>query len=155
MNPMILFFLRRLVFCLLLGSLGGLLLCRLIDVYFFRDGNHLEQTAAGLWILRFLAIVFAGTAMILVPLQVILSRSEVKEVRKLWAEGRINPEELPFLQKHLFYSNYADVPKWVYLPFTIVLAVLVGFFALGVMVWGIIGLLWVIFHFFHLLSRIL
>jgi hypothetical protein len=126
---------------LLAGSVGGLLLCRLIDALFFHNGNHLDQTIIGLWILRFLAIVFGGTALILVPLRIILNRSQIKDVRQLWTEGKIDPEQMQPFWKHLFYMNYGGVPKWVYLPFVILAAILVSIFVLGIIAFILLAII--------------
>lgn len=154
---MSLYILRKLILYLLLGSLGGLLFCRLIDSLCFRHGKHLDQTTIGFWILCVLEMVFGLAALILVLLQVILRRSEVKMVRERWGEGHIDPEGFPPFWKHLFYTNYADVPKWVYLPFVIVAAVLASFLGLFLVVLVVLGLLWVLLHMlefiFHLFGH--
>src|SRR5438477_221554 len=93
---------------LLIISIGGLLLCHLVDVLFFRNGDHLDQTVVGLWMLRFLAIVFGGTSIILVPLSIFLDRKQVKDVQKLWADGKIDPEQMHPFWKHLFFINYGS-----------------------------------------------
>jgi hypothetical protein len=144
----------KLIMYLLLGSLGGLLLCRLIDAMFLRNGSHLDQMPIGLWILRFLAIVFGGTAIILVPLRIILSRSQVKDVQKLWAEGKIVPEELPPFWKHLFYMNYGNVPKWIYLPFVILATVLASVLALGLIAFIALALMWAVLHLYFCISHL-
>lgn len=136
----------RLIRYLLGGSLGGLIFCRIIDIIFLHSGDHFDQTPIGLWILRFFVIVFGGTAIILVPLSVFLRRSEVKEVQKLWAEGEIDPEELPPAWKHLFYMNYGNVPKWVYLPFVILALLLAGVFALSIIGFIVLCVIWVDLH---------
>jgi hypothetical protein len=145
----------KLILYLLSGSLGGLILCRLIDAMFFRNGSHLDQTIIGLWILRLLAIVFGGTAIILVPLSVFLHRSEVKDVQELWAEGKIDPEEMHPFWKHLFYMNYGNVPKWVYLPFAILATILAGIFALGIIASIVLALLWLVLHLYIFILHLL
>jgi hypothetical protein len=154
-NPMNRFIAPKLILYLLAGSVGGLLLCRLIDTLFFRDGNHLDQTVIGLWILRFLAIVFGGTVLILVPLRIILNRSQIKDVRQLWAEGKIDPEQMHPFWKHLFYMNYGEVPKWVYLPFAILATILAGIFALGIIAFIVLALLWLVLRLYIFISHLL
>lgn len=133
----------KLIKYLLIGSFVGLLFCHLIEIMFLCNGTHFDDTPIGFWIECFLEIVFGGTAIILVPLSVFLRRSEVKDVQKLWAEGEINPEDLPPVQKHLFYTNYANVPKWVYLPFVIIAAILAGGFVLGIIAFILLAIIWV------------
>jgi hypothetical protein len=137
----------KLNFYLMAGSIVGLILCRLINAVFFSNGSSLDQSIVGLWILRSLAIVFGVTVLVLFPLDLILSRSQVKEVQKLWAEGKIDPEQFQPFWKHLFYINYGKFPKWVYLPFVIVAAILVGVFALALVAFIDLVLIWLFLHF--------
>jgi hypothetical protein len=138
--------LPRLIILLMILSIGGLLFCRLVDVIFFHNGSHLDQTTIGLWILRCFGIIFGFTVLILVPLEIVINRPVVKEVRKLWAEGEIDPKELSPLRQFLFYSNYANVPKWVYLPFVILAYILAGFLAIGLVILALLCLAWVTLH---------
>lgn len=145
----------KLILYLLAGSLGGLLLCRLIDVLFFQNGIHLDQTVIGLWILLVLAIVFGGTVLILLPLRIILTRSQIKNVRQLWAEGKIDPEQMHPFWKHLFYLNYGEVPKCVYLPFAILAMILAGIFALDIFAFIVLALLWLVLRLYIFISHLL
>ncbi|HVU08829.1 MAG TPA: hypothetical protein VHG89_09830 [Verrucomicrobiae bacterium] len=140
-------FFAKLNFYLIIGSIGGLILCRIINAIFFRNGISLDQTVVGLWILRSLAIVFGVTVLILFPLDVILGRSHVKEVQKLWAEEKIDPEQLHPFWKFLFYSNYGNVPKWIFLPLVIMAATLAGILALFLIAFIVLGAIWLVLHF--------
>jgi hypothetical protein len=133
---------------LLVGSLAGLLLCRLIDLTILRNGNHLDQTSIGLFILRGLAIVFGGTAIFLVPLRIFLDRPHVRDMQECVAEGEIDPESLPPFWRHLFYMNYGSVPKWVYMPFMILAIALAGILVLGIIALIVLAGLWVILYFY-------
>jgi hypothetical protein len=132
-------------------SVGGLIVCRLIDAVFFRNGVSLDQTIIGLWIIRFLAIIFGITVMSFIPF-VFLSRPHVKEVQELWAEEKIDPEQLHPFWKFLFYSNYGNVPKWLYLPFVIIAAILAGIFALSLIVFIGLAAIWLFLHFVILIK---
>ncbi|HEU6447336.1 MAG TPA: hypothetical protein VFV23_02720 [Verrucomicrobiae bacterium] len=140
-------FFPKLNFYLIVSSIGGLILCRIINALFFRNGNNLDQTIVGLWILRSLAIVFGVTVLILVPLSVILGRSHVKEVQKLWAEEKNDPEQLHPFWKFLFYSNYGNVPRWIYLPFIIIASILIGILALSLIVFIGLAIIWLFLHY--------
>jgi hypothetical protein len=143
-----------LIIRLLLGSLGGLLLCRLIEFTIFRNGSHLDQTPVGLAVLRLLAIVFGGTTLILAPLRIFWDRSEVREMEKRVVEGEIEPESLSPFWKHLFYMNYGSVPKWVYMPFAIVAIALASILALGIIAFVVLAMLWVVFYLYiHLFGH--
>jgi hypothetical protein len=131
----------RLIRYLIFGSFGGMLFCHLIEIMFLPKDIHFDQTPIGFWIEGFFEIIFGITAIILVPLSVFMRRSEVKEVQKLWGEGEIDPEELPPAQKHLFYMNYGNVPKWVYLPFVILAAILASVLVLGIIAFILLAII--------------
>jgi len=139
-------FIAKVLLYSMMGSVGGLIVCRLINVVFFHNGSSLDQTIVGLWIIRFLGILFALTVISFIPF-VFLSRPHVKNVQKLWAEEKIDPEQLHSFWKFLFYSNYGNVPKWLYLPFVIIAAILVGILALFLIVFIVLGAIWLILHF--------
>jgi hypothetical protein len=103
-------FVAKLLLYVMAYSVGGLIVCRLINAVFFRNGVSLDQTIIGLWIIRFLAIIFGATVISFIPF-IFLSRPHVKKVQKLWAEGKIDPEQMHPFWKHLFYSNYGNVPE--------------------------------------------
>jgi hypothetical protein len=136
----------RLIFRLQAGSLAGLLLCRLIDVIIFRNGNHLDHTSAGLTILGCLAIVFGGTTIIFVPLRIFWDRPQVQDVQREVAEGKINLERMSSFRRFFFDTSYASLPKWFYMPFVILAAILAGIAALGLIAFIFMAIAWLVFH---------
>ena len=136
----------KLIGYLLVGPIVGLLLCRLVDHFAFSGKQRLDQTAAGLLVLQLLAGIFGCTAIILVPLRVFWDRHEVRETANDLAEAGFDPDVLPPVERHLFYMHYGSVPRWLYLPFVIVAAVLGGILALGIVAFIVLGLVWAVLH---------
>lgn len=115
-------------------------LCRLIDKIAYGGESQFDRTAIGFLLLTSSGAAWVGTLFVVVPLQVFFERKRRQKVMDHWASGDIDPERMTPIQQHLFYANYGSLPRWLYLPFVIVLAGLVSILAMVVTI-GFIQLL--------------
>lgn len=73
--------------------------------------------------------IFAGawfvSLVVLIPLRVFLDRHDRKHIVRHVETGEIDPNEMNALSEAAFYANYGGLPRWLYLPFVILAALLV------------------------------
>ena len=114
-----------------LGSFVGLALCRVVNRLLFGGNEQFDQTPVGKALILALAVVWAGTVIVLVPVRVFCDRPRVRAMRRRVLSGEVNPEAMGTLQRHLFYANYGSLPKWMLMPFVAVAVTLVSILLLG------------------------
>lgn len=126
----------RLVYCVLGISFVGLALRK------FLDGGSGAYTREGFG--RVVVIVFTVAWCVglvaLLPLRIAWDKKHRDEVVSQVGTGEIAPSQMSPLRQAVFYANYGSLPKWLYLPFLVVVVVLTAIVALaiiGMVIWAI------------------
>jgi hypothetical protein len=120
----------QVVWSILAVSFIGLFACRLVDRVFYAGTDTFGKTPVGSFITIVFAIAWCIGLIVFVPLRVAWDRSRVAEVQRQMREGEIDPTRLPLPRQMIFYANFGNLPKWLYLPVVAVAWLLVAIFVL-------------------------
>ena len=90
--------------------------CKLIDILSYGGtGKFYDDKWGAFASLMFSGCMFVGM-FILLPLEVARGRKLTEKVQKHIDAGLITPERMSRLERIVFWANFGNLPKWVYLP---------------------------------------
>ena len=120
------------------GSIAGLAICCL----FGRNSSFFAHGALGVLFVDVLAAAWSVALVVLLPLKIFRDRRSRKEAVRPVSAVDAEPSQMNILAEAIFYANYGSLPRSLFLPFVVVLSLLVLLAVFCVTV----GVVWSILH---------